>query len=321
VGIGCELPQITETPILQKQHLTTTFTSSKLPVMRCALLFFLAVLFTACKFKNNSDLVSARWVFSETDATPIVKTAEEFESFYGRNGFNQVFAASKFIIRPDNMFDLVFFQNYRHGKWEHRDRFLVLLTEPDEDSLFFGIDTIGYRSMILRIDSFNYKKLGRMVTPFDTTGLFADADEIRFAFKLDKERYKDEDEDPYSKSNNWWRIKPLEPEKPEQVKKRVLALIDFHILMFQDAWDREKDVVLYTWFSSPLIVAGNGMALQRYETIKADWEDCFYNAEQAQQGYRLLQDGFKKKLKANDDYKRRFLRNRDLLQQLRKNIE
>lgn len=307
MGIGCELP--------------TTFAVSKLLAMRFALLLVVAISFASCKLNNNSDLVSARWVFSETDASAIVRTAQEFESFYGRDGYNQVFAASKFIIRPDNTFDLVFFQNYRHGKWEHRDNFLVLWTDPNRDSVLFGIDTISYRSMILRIDSLNYKKFGRMVIPFDSTGLFADADEIRFAFKLDKERYKDEDEDPYSKPNNWWRIKPLAPEKPEQVKKRVLALIDFHILMFEDAWDRKKDVVLYNWFSSPLIVAGNGLALQRYELIQADWEDYFYNAEQAQQGYSLLQQGFKKKLKANVDIERRFLRNKDLLLQLRKNIE
>ncbi len=286
-------------------------------------LLLLLIAFTACNLKKTNDFVSARWVFSETDAIAIKDAADSFEYQYGRNGFNQIFAASKFILRPDNTFDLVFFQNYRHGKWEHRDNFLVLWTEPEEDSVVFGIDTVGYSSMILRIDSLNYKRLGRMVTPYDQPGLFADldTDEIRFAFKLDKERYPDEGDDPYSKNNNWWRIKPLESEKDEQVKKRVLALLDFHILMFEDAWDRKKDVVLYNWFCSPLVVAGNGMALQRYELIKADWEDCFYNAEQAEQGYKLLQDGFKKKVKANAEIERRFLRNKDLLQQLKKNIE
>ena len=284
-------------------------------------LLALVFVFTTCKLKNNDDLISARWVFSETDATVVANAAREFGDQYGMNGFNQVFASSKFIIRPDNTFDLVFFQNYRHGKWEHRDRFLVLWTEPDEDSVLFGIDTIGYRSMILRIDSLNFKRFGRMITPFDTTGLFADTEDIRFAFKLDKERYKDEGEDPYSKQNNWWRIKPMESENAAQVKKRVLALMDFHILMFEDAWDRKKDVELYNWFSSPLIVAGNGIALQRYEKIKEDWEDCFYNGEQAQQAYSLIQQGFKKKLKANPDIERRFLRNKDMLLQLRKNIE
>jgi len=171
--------------------------------MRFSLLLVL-VAFAACNLKKTNDLVSARWVFSETDAVAIKDAADRFEYQYGTNGFNQVFAASKFIIRPDNTFDLVFFQNYRHGKWEHRDRFLVLWTEPDEDSVLFGIDTVGYRSMILTIDSLNYKNFGRMVTPYDQTGLFADmdTDEIRFAFKLDKERYQEESEDPYSKDNN-----------------------------------------------------------------------------------------------------------------------
>lgn len=91
-------------------------------------LLALVFVFTACMLKNNDDLISARWVFSETDATVVANAAREFGDQYGMNGFNQVFASSKFIIRPDNTFDLVFFQNYRHGKWEHRDRFLVLWT-------------------------------------------------------------------------------------------------------------------------------------------------------------------------------------------------
>jgi hypothetical protein len=284
--------------------------------------FFVAVSFSSClNVANNNDLVSARWVFSKTDAADIRKSADQTEYYYGTDGFEQAFAASKFIIRPDNTFDLNLFQNYRHGKWEHKDRFLILCVEPFKDSIYLTIDTVAYRSMQLTIDTINFRKLGRMIKPEGIHSLFADKDEIHFLFKLDKETYKDEDEDPYSKTNNKWRIKPATSETPDEIKKRVLNLVDFYMLMYEDAWSRNKGMVLYTWFNAPLFVTNDVIALKKYEEVQADWEDYFYNPQEAMQAYRLLESGFTKKIKANKEIESKFLRNKDLLEQFKKNIQ
>jgi hypothetical protein len=281
----------------------------------------LLLFFSSCITGKNDDLVSARWVFASTNAPALANMAERFETNYGVNGFQQVFAASKFIIRPDHSFDFVLFQNYRHGKWEHRRNQLLIRTEPRDTPITFIIDSIDYNFMELSIDSTNFQKFGRMVMPYENIDLFSGIQRLGFRLQLDNERYQDEKKDPYSKLNNWWRIKPLKSESTKEIKNRVLNLADFHLLMFEDALAREKKVITYNWFSSPLTVARNGLGLKSYKKIRTDWEECFYDSAQAWYGFLTLRSGFEKKMDFPEDVENPFERNKLLLQQYRKNLE
>lgn len=269
---------------------------------------------------TDQDYIKARWVFTTANAPDLQRIASNIESSYGVNGFKQVFAGSKFILRPDQTFDLVLFPNYRHGKWERTENKLILWPEPAGDSLYFLIDTVGYSNLILTINADNFGKLGRMAMPYDDVALFSGNETVTFTLGLDKERYRDDTEDPYSKHNNWWRIKPAQSEDLDQVKQRVLNMVDFHLLVFEDAMDRDKKVVTYNWFTSPLVVARNGLALKNYNKIREDWEQCFYDSAQARYGFLLLRTGFERKMSFPEQEKNPFQRNIRLLTDFRKNL-
>jgi len=197
----------------------------------------------------------------------------------------------------------------------------VLWTEPFNDSLIFHIDTLGVGYMQLSIDTGNFRQLGRFVMPYENIAFFNQKKKARFRLERDRETYNDASRDPYSKENNWWRIKPSRQEPPDQIHKRALKLVDFHLLMFEDALENDKKVITYNWFSSPLIVANNGLALKNYKKIETDWNEYFYDSTQAREGFRILSAGFDKKMKFPEGEENPFRRSIDMLQQYRRNLQ
>ena len=279
------------------------------------------MLLSACSSSSDKQLLQKRWNFASTNIPSLEKIAKGYQTSYGINGFKQVFAASKFILRKDETFDLCLFQNYRHGRWKERNGALVLWPEPSADSLVLIIDSLGERFMQLSIDSNNFQKLGRFVMPFEGVAFFDKNKIARFRFERGDHGYSDLSEDPYSRENNWWRIRPTKPETQGQIHKRILNLVDFHTVMFEDAIERDKKVVTYNWFSSPLIVANNGLALKNYRKIEADWKEYFYDSTQAREGFRLLGRGFDKKMEFPYDIENPFKRNLNMLSQYRRNLQ
>lgn len=282
------------------------------------------LLFSTCtgcfKTAKDTNLVMARWVFAGTNEEQLIDIAANIEKSYGVEGFKQVFAASKLILRRDNTFDLVLFQNYRHGQWKSTDKQLILYTEPNNDSIFIAINSIDYDFMEIALDTTNFQRLGRFIMPYENISFFDTQDSLKFQLLLDKNGYADKAKDPYSRQNNWWRIKPLKEESLDEVKDRVLNMVDFHLLMFNDAIEKKRSVVTYNWFTSPLVVANNGIALRNYQKIEEDWESFFYDSAQAWYGFLILRTGFEKKLEYPDHITSPFERNKNLLEQYRKNL-
>jgi len=289
--------------------------------MKTIFILFVFAVCTGCfKTTKDTNLVMARWAFAGTNEEQLTDIAANIENSYGVDGWKQVFAASKLILRRDQRFDFVLFQNYRHGKWRSTDNQLVLYTEPNNDSVCFSINKVDYDFMEIAIDTTNFKRLGRFIMPYDDISFFDTQDSLKFQLILDKKGYADKKEDPYSRENNWWRIKPLKEESLDEVKSRVLNLVDFHLLMFRDAIENKKSVVTYNWFSSPLVVSNNGIALRNYQKVKEDWEYYFYDSAQAWYGFLILRTGFEKKLEYPEHINNPFERNKNLLEQYRKNL-
>jgi hypothetical protein len=283
-------------------------------------LLVLATCIGCFKTTKDTNLVMARWAFAATNEEQLNDIAANIEDNYGVDGFKQVFAASKLILRRDNTFDLVLFQNYRHGKWKSTDNQLILYTEPHNDSISFVINSVDYSFMEIAIDTSNFMRFGRFIMPYENISFFDTQDSLKFQLLLDKNGYADKTKDPYSRENNWWRIKPVKEESLDEVKSRVLNMVDFHLLMFNDAIEKKKSIVTYNWFTSPLVVSNNGIALRNYQKIKEDWENCFYDSAQAWYGFLILRTGFEKNLEYPDHITNPFERNKNLLEQYRKNL-
>lgn len=157
-----------------------------------------------------------------------------------------------------------------------------------------------------------------MNDPFVGRYLFGKA-YYQFLLKQSDFHYSNLSNDPYSKENNWWRIKPSKPESDEQLKKRVLNHLAFWQLLFHDADKNDLPYVSYNWFASPLVIATNGVVMKFYDDVKNEWDQNFYDSVQAHKGYELMRKCFSKKIKyLQTDNK--YLRNEDMIRQLTSNF-
>ena len=124
-------------------------------------------------------------------------------------------------------------------------------------------------------DSFFIKTVLANAHTADSSGAVPDSlVSCTFYMLRDGDRYASENDDPYSIVYNKWRVKPLKPETPAQLKAHVL----------------------YNWFNTPLIIASNGVALKYYREISTDWSKNFYDTAQARTAYWILNDAFSTKI-------------------------
>jgi hypothetical protein len=198
----------------------------------------------------------------------------------------------------------VLFRKYLHGVWKY-DEFNDKLVLTDESGytqpVLLQVDSIGSRLLVLGI---NRENICKLIPSYEngSTGYsyLTKNNRVTFFLLRDKQVYWHEKNDPYSKINNQWRIKPSGPETDEQILARVDNHLHFWRLIVQDAIDKNSDYISFHWFASPVIVASNGSALRKYENVKDEWGADFYDSVQAQKGYQLLQKCFSKGLKAGE---------------------
>jgi hypothetical protein len=284
--------------------------------------FISFLLLVSCSL-SPEKLIQYRWNISFVQSPALTNLLEKLKETPGVSDPNlQLFYGNKLILRSENKFDFVLFDNYWHGQWQYDNSSKKLLLTPQNTGtpIVFQVDSVGLHFMQLKLDSSNFKKL-----PYfrDTKGAegswFSEKAPVTIDLEPDKERYNDESKDPYSEKNNAWRIKPVHPESDKEIKKRVLNHLNFFRLLFTDAYDRNKTVVVYNWFVSPVLPAHNGIALKNYYVIKQGWENCFYDSLQAMQGYQLLNDAFSQRFEypKNDNP---FLQRRDMIDSVIANV-
>ncbi|MFL9481648.1 hypothetical protein ACI6Q2_02645 [Chitinophagaceae bacterium LWZ2-11] len=291
--------------------------------MRKRYFLFCFLFLTACVL-SPGKLIKYRWSFSFVQSPALIGLLTELQGVNGVNDpFKQVLHSSKLIIRDDESFDMVLFDNYWHGTWTYNQvhNQLALLPENQTKPVLLKVDTLGLKYMQIELDSSNFKKLPDFRNPKGAGGSWFPEDEpVKIGLIPDKESYSDKEKDPYSIKNNSWRIKPENKESDKQIKQRVLNHLSFFKLLFEDAYKYDKNYVTYDWFVSPVLPASNGIALKNYEKIKLGWEACFFDSAQAAQGYELLRGGFSAKIKFPDT-ENRFLQSRDMIDQLINNIK
>lgn len=229
---------------------------------------------------------------------------------------------NKLILRQDSSYDLALLKYYQHGKWhyETETREIILTDESaHEHKLSFEIDTIDLYRMHISFKSRELRKI------FKDSSYGAEAIDLQgnsnigFSLVADRENFPDEKTDPYSKANNWWRIKPLQHETNAQVKARVLNYLSFMQNFFHDAYKHDREYASYQWFSSPLQISAHSAVLQLYSEIKRDWNQNFYDSVQAHQGFMLLKKCFSKKIKYKDT-DNGYERCEDIMRQLKENM-
>lgn len=281
------------------------------------------ILFNGCNF-SDSNILSKSWCFEYANAPIIRNLADSAKIINILAPYKQVFVGSKLILRKDMSFDCVLFDNYRHGNWQYDEENQQLFLTPcnQKETIRLTIDSLTTNLLQFRIDSLNFSKWNGFRNPANSKeGWFTHNRQVIFRMSADNEVYSNPEKDPYNLQANRWRIKPIRSESTEEIKQRVKQHLQFYKLLFDDAYDHDKEYVTYNWFVSPVLPANNGIALKNYSKIKQGWEGCFYDSTQAIQGFRLLRAAFSSNLVFPKNIENKFKRGSNMISQLLQNIE
>ena len=292
--------------------------------MKNAFTLVMMIVLTGCIRSANNQL-QGRWNFGYTDMPSFDSTMQEISETNGEEGqraYEKFFLDNKLVLRKDNSFDLVLFRNYLHGNWAYTDSTKQLIFSGMAANKGFScrVDSAKPYLLQLRFDSIAIHSILTIQDTGEAYRSFTQNAEYVLRLYPDELRYSSQDNDPYSKTNNNWRIKPLHAETDAELMARVNNHLQFWKLLFTDAIDKDKAYIAYNWFASPLVVAANGVALRKYERVKDNWNSYFYDSIQAKQGYVLMQKSFSKEIKIpNGDS--RYRNDIDMINQLISNLE
>ncbi len=282
------------------------------------------IVLTGCIRSANNQL-QGRWDFGYTNMPSFDSTMQEISEANGEElptTYQKFFLDNKLVLRKDNSFDLVLFRNYLHGNWAYTDsskqlRFSGMAATKDFSC---RVDSAKPFLLQLRFDSIAIHSIVTIQDTGEAYRSFTQNAEYVLRLYPDELRYSSQDIDPYSKTNNNWPIKPKHAETDAELKARVNNHLQFWKLLFTDAISKDKSYIAYNWFASPLVVAANGVALGKYDKVKAGWNSYFYDTIQAKQSYALMQKSFSKEIKIpNGDS--RYRNDIDMINQLISNLD
>jgi hypothetical protein len=285
--------------------------------------FIIAKILAACK-RDSSELLVGRWDFSSLQMPGMPDFLYEIKKTGEDNAvtFKKFLLGDKLILRKDSTFDLVMLKQYIHGSWKYdKESKHLFLKDMSANKLNMTVrvDSVNALRLIFDIDEFSLNKIVNLhAADNNYYDLLQNKSYCQFYLDVDRDRYSDLKDDPYSIENNKWRVKPFEQETDKQIKERVLNHLDFWQNLFADALEKEKTYVAYSWFDSPLVVAENGVKLEFYDEHKKEWDQNFYDSTDANKGYQMMRKCFSKKLKfmqTDDKYKR----HEDVIKQLKAN--
>jgi hypothetical protein len=114
------------------------------------------------------------------------------------------------------------------------------------------------------------------------------AQSMYMRMRADAKAHRNMYNDPFHPSNLWWCMPPSRPETDSAIHARVRASVKFFALYLRDNILRKKAKInfaglpdIFNWYSG-------GIGLSDPELVDDSWINCFYNKEQAMQGYEML---------------------------------
>ena len=274
----------------------------------CIALFFVTI--TGCLTGKQGSL-AGRWDFKGVDMPDVagfidsIKSSDE-DAKYAMESF---FRGNALILRTNSTYDLVICKKYLHGNWKLDDA-NNLLQLTDEAGYLPPITLKVNKNDPLRlVITADNETMAKLVPAFQygTTGYSYFQTKRRFTFFLstNDDSYWQDKDDPYSKVNNQWRIKPRTAETNEQITLRVKEHLQFCRLLVKDAIEKQG-VLSFNWFATPLVLSTSGCGLREYRYAKDEWAANFYDSAQALQGFRQLAQTIHRTTYQPDETRSRF---------------
>jgi len=128
-----------------------------------------------------------------------------------------------------------------------------------------------------------------------------------------------EESNPFSRRNNYWRIKPAQKESDAQLRARLVNYFHYWELYFK--WGEKNGLTTLTVNSpGPLRLYGNGFELIPFEKEDYDWQNHFYDTADAHHAYDQLHELMDKRLIQWPNTDNRFVMFASVFQQMQQHL-
>ncbi len=239
--------------------------------MKIRALFYilLVIAFSACTSSNKK--IDGIWLAnsSQNTDTSAVTSADSLKVFKTLDGSFFNFESSKCNFRLSSY--------YAQGKWERENKNTVKITTDDKSSFVFKINQLSEDSLSLILISKNSaSSLAEQI-----------ATNTNILLTRNNEEYKKE-ENPYSRLNNEWALKPNQKMTPPEVKQKVLKYLKYINLVLNDPIDNSSYLNV---LANPIVIAKNGLGLKDINEVSPFWKNAFYDQNDFTYGYNMVRAG------------------------------
>lgn len=164
----------------------------------------------------------------------------------------------------------------RFGKWTMNDeKKLIDIESNNGERTHYKIIAIGPKQMVL----------------MNTT------DKKRIEYRADGKTQNNPTDDPFHKSNNQWRIRPVHPEGDSAIKLRTGQCLLFYAKYLEDNAGRGGGMISFVGLPGCFKWYHGGISVVNKDKLEANWLNCYYNKEQALKGHAMLERIISKKYK------------------------
>ena len=184
--------------------------------------------------------------------------------------------------------------NMKFGKWklDEKTKHISIVLE-DGSKKDWQLTAIGVKSLLLKLAT---SKPEKYVADGKNNSVLAD--------------------DPFYPENNKWRVKPAHSENDGDIKKRVIACVNFYHKFFKNNADHNFSTISFYGLPSCFKWYSGGISIVNKEKLGQKWIDCFYNKDQAVQGQQLLENVIGKKYNWDKTQPKWIRQSADVLQQM-----
>jgi hypothetical protein len=163
------------------------------------------------------------------------------------------------------------FGNFDYGKWILKDKKIRLINNKHETSIINVVYISG-----------NEIQLGLNNNPD------ADFESLPGSFASD-------DQNPFSKENNLWRIAAARKETDDEISNRLLNHFKFWEKYFTWALNNELSTVDVRSTPTLIKIYGNGFTLKPFDQLPSEWKSFFFDTDDCRKANNKLKIFFETK--------------------------
>jgi hypothetical protein len=165
-----------------------------------------------------------------------------------------------------------FLGEFDQGEWELKDQKLILKPISGWKLIPFDVQEL---------------KNGKLVLYYEPRAAL-------YTFEGAENTFESGLDDPFSYSNNKWRMKPDRPESDAEILQRLKNHFRFYEKYFAWGHNSGQTVLNINGRASPFRFYGNGLQLVHYTNQPYEWKMLFYDTSDVKRAYLKVYDLFRR---------------------------